>query len=100
MVAERYAHTQSYRAFLAAEAERAIEQARAAAEVAAMNADAVAAAQQRLLEAFDEADIELAHDILDSQQKQEPGPFRVGPSRSANSRSRPGMVDVSVLRPP
>jgi len=53
-VAERYAQTQSYRAFLAAEAERAIQQARAAAEVAAMNAQAVAAAQQRLLEAFDE----------------------------------------------
>jgi hypothetical protein len=43
-VAERYAHTQSYRAFLAAEAERAIQQARAAAEVAAQNALAVAAA--------------------------------------------------------
>jgi uncharacterized RDD family membrane protein YckC len=53
-VAERYAHTQSYRAFLAAEAERSIQQARAAAEVAALNAQAVAAAQQRLLEAFDE----------------------------------------------
>jgi RDD family len=53
-VAERYAHTQSYRAFLAAEADRAIQQARAAAEVAALNAQVVAAAQQRLLEAFDE----------------------------------------------
>jgi len=53
-VAERYANTQSYRAFLAAEAERAIQQARAAAEVAAMNAQAVAAAQLRMLEAFDE----------------------------------------------
>ncbi|HEY4382729.1 MAG TPA: RDD family protein [Acidobacteriaceae bacterium] len=56
-VAERYAQSQSYRAFLAAEAERAIQQARAAAEVAALNAQAVAAAQQRLLEAFDEAAI-------------------------------------------
>jgi len=55
-VAERYAHTQSYRAFLAAEAERAIQQARAAAEVAAQNALAVAAAQQRLLDAFDDAE--------------------------------------------
>jgi len=53
-VAERYAHTQSYRAFLAAEAERSIQQARAAAEVAALNAQAIAAAQQRLLDAFDE----------------------------------------------
>jgi uncharacterized RDD family membrane protein YckC len=52
-VAERYAHSQSYRAFLAAEAERAIQQARAAAEIAALNAQAVAAAQQKLLDAFD-----------------------------------------------
>jgi hypothetical protein len=55
-VAERYAQTPSYREVLAAEAERAIQQARAAAEVAAMNAQAVAAAQQRLLEAFDESE--------------------------------------------
>ena len=59
-VAERYAHTQSYRAFLAAEAERATQQARAAAEVAALNAQAVAAAQQSLLDALDEAAIDEA----------------------------------------
>ena len=59
-VAERYAHTPSYRAFLAAEAERAVEQARAAAEVAAMNAQAIADAQQRILDAFDEAAIQRA----------------------------------------
>jgi uncharacterized RDD family membrane protein YckC len=53
-VAERYAHTQSYRAFLAAEAERAVQQARAAAEIAALNAQAVAAAQQSLLDSFDQ----------------------------------------------
>jgi hypothetical protein len=53
-VAERYAQTPSYRAVLAAEAERATQRARAAAEVAALNADAVAAAQQRLLAAYDE----------------------------------------------
>jgi len=52
-VAERYAHTQSYRAYLAAEAERAIQQARAAAEIAALNARAVVAAQQKLLDEFD-----------------------------------------------
>jgi indole-3-glycerol phosphate synthase len=50
-----------------------------------------------LLETFDEADIELAHDVLESQSHQEPGPFRVGPSRSANSRSRPGMAPVQWL---
>ena len=54
-VAQRYAQSQSYRAFLAAEAERAIQQAQAAAEVAAFNAHAVAAAQQKLLDAFDES---------------------------------------------
>jgi hypothetical protein len=55
-VAERYARTPSYRAVLAAEAERATQQARAAAEVAALNAQAIAAAQQRLLQAFDESE--------------------------------------------
>jgi uncharacterized RDD family membrane protein YckC len=54
-VAQRYAQSQSYRAFLAAEAERATQQAQAAAEVAAFNARAVAAAQQKLLDAFDES---------------------------------------------
>lgn len=65
-VAERYAKTQTYRAFLAAEAERAIQQARAAAEVAALNAQAVAAAQQRLLDAFDNAATGTAEDAHDA----------------------------------
>jgi uncharacterized RDD family membrane protein YckC len=64
-VAERYAKTQSYRAFLAAEAERATQQARAAAEVAALNAEAVAAAQQRLMEALDQ------HASAEARQKAE-----------------------------
>jgi indole-3-glycerol phosphate synthase len=50
-----------------------------------------------LLEAFDEADIELAHDILEAQAHQDPEPYRLGPSRSANSRSRPGMTPVQWL---
>jgi uncharacterized RDD family membrane protein YckC len=53
-VAERYAHSQSYRAFLAAEAENAIRQAEAAAEVAALNAQAVADAQYKLLDELDQ----------------------------------------------
>ncbi len=56
-VAERYAHSQSYRAFLAAEAERAIQeaqQAEAAAEVAALSAQAIAAAQNELLAELDQ----------------------------------------------
>ena len=48
-VAERYSQSQSYRAFLAAEAERAIQQAEAAAKVAARTADAIVATQQQLL---------------------------------------------------
>ena len=52
-VAERYAKSQSYKAFLAAEAERAVQQARAAAEVAAIKAEAMEAAQQTLLDALD-----------------------------------------------
>ena len=48
-VAERYAQTQSYRDFLAAEAARAVEEANAAAEIAARNAEAVTVAQQQLL---------------------------------------------------
>ena len=48
-VAERYAQTPSYRAFLAQEAERALERAAAAAEIAQRNAVAVAAVQQELL---------------------------------------------------
>jgi uncharacterized RDD family membrane protein YckC len=53
-VAERYAHSQSYRAFLAAEAERAIHEAEAAAEVAVRTAKAVAEAQLDLLAELDQ----------------------------------------------
>jgi len=50
-----------------------------------------------LLEAFDAADIELAHELLDAQTNEEPGPYRLGPSRSANIRARPGMTPVQWL---
>jgi uncharacterized RDD family membrane protein YckC len=53
-VAERYAHSQSYRAFLAEQAESAIRAAEAAAEVAALNAQAVADAQYQLLDELDQ----------------------------------------------
>jgi len=53
-VAERYAQSQSYRAFLAEEAERAIRQAEAAAEIAVLNARAVADAQNQLLFELDQ----------------------------------------------
>jgi uncharacterized RDD family membrane protein YckC len=48
-VAARYQQSVSYQEFLAAEAERALQQARAEAEVAARNAIAVAEAQRQLL---------------------------------------------------
>ena len=54
VVAQRYANLPSYHKVLAAEAERATQQARAAAEVAALNAAAVAQAQQQLLESLKE----------------------------------------------
>ena len=53
-VAERYAHSESYRSFLAAEAESAIRQAEAAAHVAAVNALAVTNAQLDLLEELEQ----------------------------------------------
>jgi len=53
-VAERYANSQSYRDFLAAEAENAIRAAEAAAEVAALNAQAVADVQYQLLAELDQ----------------------------------------------
>jgi uncharacterized RDD family membrane protein YckC len=49
-VRARYEKSQSYRDFLAAEAERAMQQAQAEAEVAARNAKAIADAQMQLLE--------------------------------------------------
>ncbi|MEO6805715.1 MAG: RDD family protein [Edaphobacter sp.] len=52
-VAERYANSQSYRAFLAAQAETAIHEAEAAAEVAVLNAQAVADVQYQLLAELD-----------------------------------------------
>jgi len=48
-VAARYQQSQSYREFLAAEAERALQQAQAEAEIAARNAQAMADAQEQLL---------------------------------------------------
>jgi uncharacterized RDD family membrane protein YckC len=58
-VAERYAQSQSYRAFLAEEAERAIRQAEAAAEVAALSAQAVVEAQNQLLFELDQLAAEV-----------------------------------------
>ena len=53
-VAARFAQSVSYRDFLEQEAESAIRQAEAAAEVARRSADAIAAAQMRLLDEIDQ----------------------------------------------
>lgn len=55
-VAARYQQSQSYREFLAAEAERALQQAQAEAEIAARNARAVAEAQMQLMEELEQWD--------------------------------------------
>lgn len=60
-VAERYGKAQSYRAFLAAEAERAIQHAQAAAEIAARTAQAVAETQQRLLDSLAVSAANISH---------------------------------------
>ena len=65
-VADRYASTPSYRAFLAEEANRALQQATAAAEIAARNVEAVAVAQQVLL--------------AELQKWDEPQEFAAGPA--------------------
>jgi hypothetical protein len=53
-VAARYRESQSYREFLAIEAQRALEQAQAEAEVAARSAQAVVQAQRQLLEEIEQ----------------------------------------------
>jgi uncharacterized RDD family membrane protein YckC len=54
IVAQRYAQSLSYRTYLAVEAERATQQAQAAAQIAALNAQAVAQAQQQLLDSLNQ----------------------------------------------
>jgi uncharacterized RDD family membrane protein YckC len=70
-VAERYAQTQTYNDFLAAEAERVVQQAHAAAEVAARNAQALATAQQRLLDAMEQQQSEIAEELHAREQPAE-----------------------------
>jgi uncharacterized RDD family membrane protein YckC len=75
-VAARYQQTQSYREFLAAEAERALQQAQAEAEVAARNARAVADAKMQLMEELDqwnrtETHEEIVREIVREERKVE-----------------------------
>ena len=81
-VAERYAHSQSYRAFLAAQAEAAIHEAEAAAEVAVLNAQAVADAQHQLLAELDQWNHTPASDPT-------PSNANPGTSEALSSRTTP-----------
>ena len=85
-VAERYANSTTYREFLAAEAERAIAEAHATAEIAARNAEAVTAVQQQLLAELDLWD--------------EPAPSPTEPTETATTRARhPSHVPHSSQPP-
>ncbi|HEX4154283.1 MAG TPA: RDD family protein [Acidobacteriaceae bacterium] len=109
VVRARYERSQSYRDFLAAEAERALQQAQAEAEMAARKAQAVAAAQMQLLAEMEEwnrpepgpreqalaeyqagARAELAHELADiamgaRELMAEPLPMRIEEAVAATS---------------
>jgi uncharacterized RDD family membrane protein YckC len=87
-VVERYAHTPSYRALLAEEARRAVEEAAAAAEVARRNAEAVAAAQQELL---GELELWTAPQEFTAQTA-----VVAAPPRHAKAPERPGGLTVRL----
>ncbi|HEY0263355.1 MAG TPA: RDD family protein [Granulicella sp.] len=82
-VAERYENSPSYRAVLAAEAERAIQQAEAAAEIAARTAKAVVASQQQLLSELADWDLESAP---------APVPVIVEPVRAVRAAEPPALT--------
>jgi uncharacterized RDD family membrane protein YckC len=99
-VAERYAQSQTYRAFLAAEAERAIRQAEAAAEVAALSAQAVVDAQYRLLDKLDaELDAELDAKT-DQWALTPPAPPQPAPVAAASPALLPKAPDASAASKP
>lgn len=83
-VAERYAASPSYRAVLAEESARALHQAEATAEVASINARAIARAQQQLLADLGDWD----------QPEQSPASV---PIRSALPPSQPAAVAAAIL---
>ena len=94
-VAERYANSQSYRAFLAEQAESAIREAEAAAEVAALSAQAVADAQYQLLAELDQ----WTPDAADPLRPPRPLLSHSRSRRSAN-RSRSSSRNATTnLRP-
>ena len=102
-VAARYEQSVSYREFLAAEAERAAQQAQAEAEVATRNAKAVAEAQMKLLEEIEQ----WQQSESESRIETAPGPREVvfDTQRTAAAMERPtsGLTvrlyeDITVAR--
>ena len=83
-VAERYAASPSYRAVLAEESARALHRAEAAAEVASINARAIARAQQQLLA-----------ELGDWDQPQQP--ITSVPIKSALPPAQPAAVAAAIL---
>jgi uncharacterized RDD family membrane protein YckC len=99
-VAERYAQSQSYRAFLAEEAERAIRQAEAAADVAALSAKAVVEAQNQLLFELDQlaAEVPLSGPIKVSQAAPEAAPATSAPAPTYSNHA-PALNITEAPRP-
>ena len=102
-VAARYEQSVSYREFLAAEAERAAQQAQAEAEVATRNAKAVAAAQMKLLEEIEQ----WQQSEPESRIETTPGPreavFEPQRTQAAGERPTGGLTvrlyeDIAVAR--
>ncbi|MBW8748858.1 MAG: RDD family protein [Acidobacteria bacterium] len=84
-VASRFAQQQSYRDYLQAESEAALQKARAEAEIAARNAAAIAQAQQQLLEELEQWDA--------------PGETSGEAGSVASSEGSAEIVEIPVLEP-
>jgi uncharacterized RDD family membrane protein YckC len=94
-VAARYQQSVSYREFLAAEAQRAMEQAQARAEVAARNATAVAEAQRQLLEEIEQWNqTEMAASADAGELFSEPPLLEVVEPRAGSVGSAAGSAEV------
>jgi uncharacterized RDD family membrane protein YckC len=88
-VAARYQQSVSYREYLAAEAQRALEQAEAEAEVARRNAQAVAAAQMQLLQEIEQ--------WTDAQEEPSPRERALSEHRSASRiELADALVDIAL----
>ncbi len=91
-VAERYAPSQTYRAFLAAEAERSVRSAQATADIALINAQAIAGAQRQMLE-----DLDTWPNSTHTPAPTSPSAY-IGPTSAPTATSgRPSALDLAVF---